>query len=358
VTQSKTILISHPSDGVAAKSAARELAGLLGFDQKAGEEIALVVSELAGNLVKHAGGGSLILTAVEEHGQRGIEIESVDEGPGIKNLDQAATDGFSTVGSLGCGLGAVNRLMDELEMRSFPPATRGTHLVCRRWLRRPRPPASCCPLEIGAATRPHPKMEVNGDAFVIKEWEESALAAVIDGLGHGQFAHRAAVKAAQYVETHFDRPLDDIFRGVGLSCRATRGVVMAVALINWSLRKLSLANVGNVEVRMVNSPQPPSFRVRRGVIGLNAPNPVITEHDWHEDNILIIHSDGLRSHWTWKDFAALEPEPSTVIAQRMLHRLARDHDDATVLVVKNRKSAGPDGGRKSATDQNLGQGPL
>lgn len=339
VKPSKTIIISHSSDLVEAKSAAHELAGILGFDQKSVEEIALVVSELSSNLVKHAGGGSLILTALEEKGQRGIQIESLDQGPGFKDLDQAVADGFSTVGSLGYGLGTVNRLMDELEMDSISASIRGAHLVCRRWLRAIRPSKVDCPLDIGAATRPHPKMEVNGDAFVIKKWEENALVAVIDGLGHGQFAHRAALKAAQYLENHFDRPLEDIFRGVGRSCRSTRGVVMAVALINWSLKKFFLANVGNIEVRMLNSPQPPSFRLRRGVIGLNAPNPVITEHDWHEDNILIIYSDGLRSHWQWKDFIDLEPESSAVIAQKMLHRLSRDNDDATVLVVKNRESA-------------------
>ena len=54
------------------------------------------------------------------------------------------------------------------------------------------------------ATRPRGFGQVNGDAFVVYQWAESALVGVIDGLGHGQFAHRAAETARRYVETHFD----------------------------------------------------------------------------------------------------------------------------------------------------------
>jgi hypothetical protein len=84
-------------------------------------------------------------------------------------------------------------------------------------------------MEFGVATRPRTFGAVNGDAFVVKPWARSVLAGIIDGLGHGQFAHRAAQTARQYVESHFDQPLDQIFRGTGRACRATRGVVMALA---------------------------------------------------------------------------------------------------------------------------------
>ena len=77
-----------------------------------------------------------------------------------------------------------------------------------------------------------------------------ALVGVIDGLGHGQFAHRAAQTARQYVENHFDLPLDQIFRGVGRACRATRGVVMALARFDWGQGRLAFASVGNIAVRV------------------------------------------------------------------------------------------------------------
>ena len=128
------------------------------------------------------------------------------------------------------------------------------------------------------------------------------LVGVIDGLGHGQFAHRAAQTARQYVENHFDLPLDQIFRGVGRACRATRGVVMALARFDWGQGRLAFASVGNIAVRVFPRAEPFHFVIRRGVIGLNAPSAVVTEHPWSPDQVLVLHSDGVATHWGWKDF--------------------------------------------------------
>ena len=124
-------------------------------------------------------------------------------------------------------MGAINRLMDELDITS--ERGRGTRIVCRKWVRRHTGSTRSCPLAFGVATRPRQPGEENGDAFVIKQWGESALVGIMDGLGHGQFAHCAAQAARQYVESHCDLPLDQIFLGVSRACHATRGVVMALA---------------------------------------------------------------------------------------------------------------------------------
>ncbi|MBU2547035.1 MAG: anti-sigma regulatory factor, partial [Proteobacteria bacterium] len=196
--------VTHPSQVAAARGQAETLALALGFDDQAAAEIALSVSELASNLVKYAPGGELVISGLSESGRRGLQVETLDQGPGIKDVETACADGFSSAGSLGYGLGTVNRLMDELEISSNFRAPAGTRVVCRRWLRKEAPDGPASPFEVGAAARPHPKMTVNGDAFVIKSGEGSTLVAVIDGLGHGQFAHRASQKAAEYVERHFN----------------------------------------------------------------------------------------------------------------------------------------------------------
>ena len=123
------ILVSDVGDLSAARLAARSMSTAIGFDECAVEEIALVVSELATNLVKHAKKGILRLRRTEEAGRAGIQIDSEDEGRGIPNVEQAVGDDFSTSGSLGCGLGAVNRLMDEFDVTSRPGA--GTSIMCR-----------------------------------------------------------------------------------------------------------------------------------------------------------------------------------------------------------------------------------
>src|SRR5262245_56384981 len=126
------IQITHISAVSPARSTAKALARTLGFSEKDSEEVALVVSELASNLVKHAQGGTLTLTALTDRARVGIQLLAQDHGPGIADVAQALTDGFSTAGSLGYGLGTVNRLMDELEITA--PLGQGTCIVCKRWV--------------------------------------------------------------------------------------------------------------------------------------------------------------------------------------------------------------------------------
>lgn len=337
----QSIEVRYPSDVAEAGRLGRAAALALGFDERRAEELALVARELASNLLRHAAGGTLTLLRVVEGNQVGLQVESRDQGPGIPDPEQAVADGYSTAGGLGYGLGTVNRLMDSLSIVS-PAPEGGTWIVCRRWLRTTAAPAAPCPVDVGAATRPHPAMTVNGDAFAICRAQGGMVLALIDGLGHGHFAHRAAQAARQYVEGHYERPLAEIFHGAARACRGTRGVVMALARIDPLRQTLAFASIGNIEARLVGGPHHSGFVVRRGILGVQAPSPVVTEHPWRPGLALILHTDGLRSHWKWADFAQFRDEPAPRLAHLLLHRLAKDDDDATVLVAKS--TAAPNAG--------------
>jgi len=322
--------IDSAADRVRARQAASRIAQTLGFSATECEEIALVVSELASNLIEHASGGIIRLIPVQRPDRTGIRIESEDDGPGIADVEQALIDGFSTAGSLGIGLGTVNRLMDELEF--YDSQQSGLHIVCHRWFRPPTGGVGTKGMTFGVSTRARSFSPENGDSFVIKQWKGFALAGIIDGLGHGAFAQRASYAARNYVEQHFDQPLESLFRGVERACRATRGVVMALARFDLANNRLRLANVGNVEVRLIGSAERFSPIVRRGVIGMNAPGPVCSEHPWSASDLLIMHSDGLRAHWKWDEFSELRHQEPACIASRLLAALGRIEDDATIIV--------------------------
>jgi len=329
-----TIGVSSPIDVKRAQAEAKVFAKKVGFAETDREEIAIVTTELASNLVKHAGGGAIKLNVLESGDRRGIGIESEDDGPGIPDIEQAVTDGYSTAGSLGTGLGTVNRLMDNLDFRVKPQA--GLRIVCQRWIRSENK-ISAKWLEFGAATRACRLLPENGDAMVIKQWNDSALVGIIDGLGHGRFAQKASLAARQYVEQHFDQPLDSLFRGVSRACRATRGVVMALSRFDLTRQTISFASVGNIEIRLIGS-EHPRLVIRRGVLGLNAPNPVISENAWTATSILVMHSDGLRTRWQWEEFQDVAQLPPAAIARQLLNKLGKIEDDATVIVVKNADS--------------------
>lgn len=325
------VRVQSPPEIRVAETHARRAAEALGFPARACDEISLVVAELGSNLLRHATGGELRLELAEAGGRKGLRVESLDRGPGFADFERATADGYSTAGSLGTGLGTVNRLMDELHYHPLPSG--GSRIVCCRWLRA-QPGVTESRFDIGVASRSYRQLAENGDAFVIREGDQMALAAVIDGLGHGKFAQRAAQAARQYVDQHWDQPLEAIFRGVERTCQATRGVVMAIVRFDLKRQTLAYANIGNVEVRVRGGGQPVRFIVRRGVVGQRAPLPKIQEHPWTAGMTLVMHSDGVPSHWSWSDFPQLWAEPSSRAAQRLLSALGRADDDATVVVVR------------------------
>ena len=114
-----------------------------------------------------------------------------------------------------------------------------------------------------------------------------------------------------------------------------QGVVMALARLDWGQGRLVFASVGNIAVRVFPRAEPCHFVIRRGVIGLNAPSAVVTEHPWSPDHVLVLHSDGVATHWGWKDFPGWADRPAAAMAQELLRAKAKDEDDATVIVVRN-----------------------
>jgi anti-sigma regulatory factor (Ser/Thr protein kinase)/serine/threonine protein phosphatase PrpC len=319
-------------DCAAAQQSGRRMALTLGFAGDASEEIALVVAELASNLVKHAGRGALTLRPLQSGERTGIEVQAQDSGPGMPDTAKSLTDGYSTSGTLGYGLGTVNRLMDEMDVSSVPGS--GTQIVCRRWVRPPQETLMPRIWDVGVVTRSRRSAAENGDAFVVKEWKDNLLVGLIDGLGHGEPAQMAALAAQNYVQTHYDLPLDKIFCGTNRACRATRGVVMALARF-LSRTRMSFASVGNVEARASCGRQRIPFAVQRGILGAQEIHVCVQEFTWNSEGVLILHTDGLQTRWQWNDFAGLEREPAQVMASKLMRKLADDNDDATVLIVKS-----------------------
>ncbi len=329
--------VSNQGDVTLVKRKAKELALNSGFNESEAEEVSIAAIELSGNIIKHAQFGSISIANIESANRKGIQIETKDKGPGFSDIEKSMTDGFSTSGTLGYGLGSVNRLMDELNITS--DGKKKTIITARKWIKtRPAATGAVCPYDIGAATRAHPKMNVNGDSFVIKHWGNRALAVIIDGVGHGQFAHHAASAARMYVEKHFDLPLEAMFTGASRACRATRGVVMAGAVFEWDTGLIRFASVGNIEVKINENIKQRNFNVRRGIVGLNMPKPLVNENKWEKGGVIVMQTDGITSRWEWKQVMPVINRSASVMAQYLTQNFSKDHDDATAIVIKERKA--------------------
>lgn len=127
------IPIAREEDVVTARSKGREIAKELGFGLVDQARIPTAISELARNILVHAGSGVFRIRAINFGMQKGIEIVAEDHGPGIEDVETAFAEGFSTAGGLGLGLPGARRLMDEMDVHS--KVGEGTTIVARKWLR-------------------------------------------------------------------------------------------------------------------------------------------------------------------------------------------------------------------------------
>jgi serine/threonine-protein kinase RsbT len=122
--------IRADADIVRARQAARDLASRVGFSGTELTVLATAVSEMARNIVRFAGAGEIVVEVVESP-RRGVRVVARDTGPGIDDIEQALTDGYSTYGGLGLGLPGARRLMDEFAVMSEPG--HGTTVTMAKW---------------------------------------------------------------------------------------------------------------------------------------------------------------------------------------------------------------------------------
>src|SRR5262249_8438817 len=134
------------------------------FGETEAGKVALVVTEAAGNLVKHARDGEILLRPLARDGVVGLEILAIDCGPGIADYRRCLRDGFSTAGTPGPGLGAIARLASFTDVHSVVPS--GTALLARLGAGpAPAPPRG---LRVGVVCLPVAGEEICGDAWAVE----------------------------------------------------------------------------------------------------------------------------------------------------------------------------------------------
>lgn len=297
-----------------------------GFDEARVGQVALAVTELATNLLKHGGGGE-VLAAV--HDDR-VELVSLDRGPGLGDIDACLTDGYSTAGTRGAGLGAVRRLARHFEVVSWPG--RGTALLAE--VARDARPRAKSAGRIGAVALPKPGQVVSGDGHAFHEDTGGLTLFVIDGLGHGTEAAIVAKEAISLFAAHgAETPagiLDAVHRGV----RHTRGGAAAVARLSHASGTIAFAGIGNIAGCCVAA----DGGVRRmaslaGIVGHNARRVQTFEYPC-ASGLVVMHSDGLGTSWSLDKYPGLPRAHPLLVAAVLYRDFVRGTDDVTILVAR------------------------
>jgi anti-sigma regulatory factor (Ser/Thr protein kinase) len=325
-----TLRLTDKSGVADVRRRAVHMAHVLGLSEQRQADAALVVTEAATNILKYAGQGEITLKSYDENGTQGLEIIALDRGPGIANVTSAMTDGFSTAGSLGAGLGTIERHSTCFDIYSVPG--NGTAVLAQI---ANSSDARADRFQIGAKSTPKSGQAVCGDAWGIRRVGGNLWATLLDGLGHGPMASDASNRAVDVFlgADPGDQPAD-VIRRAHQGIRATRGAVMAVAMFDAEKRVLSFAGVGNIVAIVTSGDDTQHLLSTDGTVGYNMRNVRPCEAPWAVGSVYIATTDGLSTRWNLTRHPGLVRRHPSLIAN-VLHRdFARDADDATIFVVK------------------------
>jgi len=181
--------------------------------------------------------------------------------------------------------------------------------------------------------------EVNsGDLAVFAPYDRGGLAAVIDGLGHGDDAAAASAIAERVIRAHASDPPAELLRRCHQELRKSHGVVLTAAWFDLEAMELAWAGVGNVEARLVRGAatygdRHDSALVLGGVVGYNLPPVRPARTDLRPNDAVAFATDGIAADYS----GSLTPGlPAQRLAERILSRHGRATDDALAAVVRYR----------------------
>jgi anti-sigma regulatory factor (Ser/Thr protein kinase) len=313
-----------------ARRVAVSLAHKLGFDETAAGKIAIVVTEGATNLLKHGGGGEILLHAIESAGTWGLDVIAIDRGRGITDISRSMRDGESTSGTSGSGLGAIVRLSASHDLYTQPG--QGTAILARFW---PSPPhALPTALDVDGFSIPLAGEEVSGDEWTVHHRAGCCRILVVDGLGHGFAASEAAREAIRAFEKIPDAPPVECMEAIHARLRPTRGAAAALTTIDIHARQVSFIGIGNIAGTVSDAWESRSMVSMAGIMGHNVRCLREFLYPWSARSRLVLHSDGLSSRWDLATYPGLMQRAPALAAAVLYRDMARGKDDATVVVAR------------------------
>jgi anti-sigma regulatory factor (Ser/Thr protein kinase) len=323
-------------------AAARRAAVVLGHDAGLNESqvgnLALIVTELATNLVKHGKDGQLLMRRFGSEGQDGVELLSLDKGPGIPDIALSLGDGYSTAGSPGTGLGAVRRSAGEFDL--YSQTGKGTAVLARVFA--PGRKRSSHEQSVGVIRQAKPGEVACGDNWIARWFADGWLCAVADGLGHGVTASDAATAIINAVRQAPARlsPVE-IVEAAHQAAKPTRGAAFGVAVLDEGAGVVRFAGVGNIAAVVLNGAERRHLVSYNGIIGHDYRKILEFSHPWQAQSMLVLHSDGLGTHWDLERYPGLLARDPSIIAGILYRDFTRGRDDVTVVVLKTRIHDGP-----------------
>jgi len=326
------VTVADSSHVSAARQGVSRMTRALGFDETRAGRAAIVVTEAATNMLKHAGRGTFVAQSIVVDGVLGLEMLAIDKGPGMRDFEASAVDGHSTSGTRGTGLGAIRRQSDEFEVYTHHEA--GTILRALLWAG--TQPAPNEDYDVGAICVPKPGETVCGDAWGVEFTPQGAVFLLADGLGHGPDASRAASLAVDTLHRYPQESAVRVLDRAHAALKPTRGAAVAVMRHDTASGEVQYAGVGNISAVILAGASRRAMVSSNGIVGHNVHRSQEYRYPWARGALLVAHTDGIDTHWDLAAFPGLSDCHPSVIAAMLYREHARGRDDAGVVVARTR----------------------
>lgn len=338
--------IENDSDVGVCRRKSVGLAKKIGFDNVKTGEVAIMVTELVTNVLKHGGGkGKILVCQLEnKNQQKAIEVWCFDMGNGIPDPEKSLIDGFTAKKTLGIGLGTIRRFSDEFEIN--PKKIKIQHetglgdlegyrncIRTLKWVPDKTWIGKNNNLSFGAASRSKPGENLNGDSYSIVHINQTkTVVAVIDGLGHGKEAHIASQMAKEKLLLRSELPVNELMKHIHNGIRGTRGAVVGLLLADTENNKLYFSGIGNIEGFLCADGMKKNLLSFGGIVGHNMRTPRVFDFPFNPGDYICLYTDGITTRWDSKELDWKEHPQQT--AEYILNHYSRQNDDATVLIIR------------------------
>lgn len=329
----RSFAVTDRSHGAVISQHVSKLSDELAFAPKKRGELAITVAELVSNLVKYGTDGELLIRPIQDNHQTGIELISVDSGPGMADPTHMLKDGVSTGGSLGMGLGAVQRLSDEFQLYSQPG--QGTVVLARLYQRSSPLPLTSPLADVRWICVPKAGESICGDGCYYQLTASSLTLFLGDGLGHGIAAEIAVSQAINQLRQSQETNPETLLALIHGGTTGTRGLVGTCAVFDFATRKWMLCGVGNITTKLSTSRGIKGYTAQNGTLGYVMPPALRSfEMSYERGQWLIMTSDGLRPRWNPARYPGINQYDASVLAAVIYKECARHTDDMSILVGK------------------------
>jgi anti-sigma regulatory factor (Ser/Thr protein kinase) len=314
--------VKSDEDVYRVRSEMTKFAGEIKLSEKELEELKIVVTEISKNIIKHSSEGRLSISFGTGK-ERGVYIvaenptDSVDE---TKIFD----DGYSTKNTLGIGLGAVKRLLTDVKVK----VEGGNFILSGKKIFSDEKKSV---IEVSVFSRPKPGFKNNGDAYFIKKYEDHAVIAVLDGIGHGDKANEASRIALKVIEDKFRDDLEQVVLTMHRKLHGSRGCVIGIVRLDKE-GKLEYLGVGNIRAQIYTSELYKRLVSFDGLVGSNLRTLRTDRLKLETPCLIVLHSDGVSS-FNFED-KKIVYRPVMEIAKEAFEQHKKSSDDATLLVAR------------------------